>query len=305
MKRINILSLLSILAVTFLLASCDKTKPYDVEVPPAQAHFVGKATQVYAAETTPAPAFKLQVGTTDVAGSDRTVTYKAVCLSGAVAGTQYNIPSGNTSGKVTIKAGKAIGEIAIQADYASYVSGRKDTLMFTLSEPSVKPASFMDTVYVIIRGACFEGNVNLNDLLGDYDNTNDIFNNAPDGPYTTSITSVNQTSPTTGTIVVANIWNNGWAPITFTLDWTDPANRKVTLATQTNIGPATTVTSNATYATWLVMVGPSTNTTPAGPGTFSICNQTLTLKMFVGLTDPTFTSGGWFNVPPYIVNMAR
>ena len=136
-------------------------------------------------------------------------------------------------------------------------------------------------------------------------NTNHVFNNTPRGPYTTSILSVNQTSATTGTIEVANIWNNGWAPVTFTLDWTDPANRKVTLATQTNIGPATTVISDTTYATWLVLVGPSTTTTAAGPGTFSICNQTLTLKMFVGITNPTFTSGGWFNVPPYVVNMAR
>jgi hypothetical protein len=301
MKRINILSLLYILAVTFLLASCDKTKPYEIEVPPAQAHFVGKATQVYAAETNPAPEFKLQVGTTDVSGSDRTVTYKVACLSGAVAGTEYNIPSGNTSGTVTIKAGKAIAEIAIQADYASYVSGRKDTLMFSLSEPSVKPAGFMDTVYVIIRGACFEGNVNLDDLLGDYDNTNEDFG-GPYGPYTTSITSVNQTSATTGTIVVDNIFDAGWAPITFTLDWTDPANRKVTLALQTNIGPATTVSSNPAYATYLVMVGPAP--TAVGPGTFSICNQTLTLKIRVGLTDPTPTPLGWFSTP-YTVNMAR
>jgi len=300
MKRINNLSLLTILAFTFLLASCDKTKPYEIEVPPAQAHFVGKEVQVYAAETNPAPAFKLQVGTTDVAGTDRTVTYKVACLSGAVAGTQYNIPSGNTSGKVTIKAGKAIADITIEADYASYVSGRKDTLMFSLSEPSVKPAGFMDTVYVIIRGACFEGNVNLDDLLGDYDNTNEDFGGAY-GPYTTSILSATQTSATTGTIVVDNIFDSGWEPITFTLDWTDPANRKVTLLTQTNIGPATTVTSNATYATWLVMVGPSPT---AGPGTFSICNQTLTLKIRVGITDPTFTSGGWFSTP-YTVNMAR
>lgn len=300
MKRINNLSLLTILAFTFLLASCDKTKPYEIEVPPAQAHFVGKAVQVYAAETNPAPEFNLQVGTTDVAGSDRTVTYKVECLSGAVAGTQYNIPSGNTSGTITIKAGEAIGEIAIQADYASYVSGRKDTLMFSLTEPSVKPAAFMDTVYVIIRGACFEGNVDLNELLGDYDNTNEDFG-GPYGPYTTSITSVNQTSATTGTIVVENIFDNGWAPITFDLDWTNPANRKVNLIRQTGIAPASTVSSNPAYATYLVMVGPRT----ASPdGTFSICNQTLSLKIRVGLSDASFATVGWFSTP-YTVNMAR
>lgn len=300
MKRINNLSLLTILAFTLLLASCDKTKPYEIEVPPAQAHFVGKAIQVYAAEINPAPDFNLQVGTTDVAGSDRTVNYKAVCLSGAVAGVEYSIPSGNTTGTVTIKAGEAIANIVIKADYASYASGRKDTLMFSLTEPSVKPAAFMDTVYVIIRGACFEGNVDLNELLGDYDNTNEDFG-GPYGPYTTSITNATQTSPTTGTIVVENIFDAGWAPITFDLDWTNPANRKVTLITQTGIAPASTVSTNPAYATFLVQVGPRTT---AADGTFSICNQTLSLKIRVGLTDANLTSLGWFGTA-YTVNMAR
>ncbi len=300
MKIINNLSLIALLAVAFLLGSCDKTKPYDVITAPPQAHFVGKEVQIYKADVNPTPVYNVVVGTTDVSNADRSVTYKVTPISAATPGTQYSIASGNTTGTVTIKAGEAVANIAVQADYASYTNGRKDTLMFTLAEPSVKPAGFLDTVYLILRGPCFEGDVTLTDLLGDYANTNENFGGAY-GPYTTSISSVNQTSATTGDIVVENIYDYGWAGITFHLDWTDPANRTVTLDRQTDIASATTVTSNPAYSTYFVMVGPSPT---AGPGTFSICNQTITLKIRVGLNDPTSTPLGWFSTP-YTVNMAR
>jgi hypothetical protein len=300
MKYLNNLSLLAILATAFVLGGCDKTKPYDVVVPPPQAHFVGKEVQTYKAEVNPAPIYNVVVGTTDVAKSDRLVTYNVTSLSGAVGGNQFTIASGNSTGTVTIKAGEAIANIAVQANAASYVSGRKDTLMFTLAEPSIKPAGFLDTVYLILRGPCFEGDVTLSDLLGDYANTNEDFGGAY-GPYTTSISSVNQTSATTGDIVVENIYDYGWSPITFHLDWTNPTNRLVTLDRQYNIAAASTVTSNPAYSSYLVMVGPSPS---AGPGTFSICNQTLTLKIRVGLNDANSTPLGWFGTP-YTVNMAR
>ena len=86
------------------------------------------------------------------------------------------------------------------------------------------------------------------------------------------------------------------------MDWSDPANRTVTLQRQTDIAPASTVTSNATYATWTVMVDASTT---LGPGTFSICNQTLTLNMRVGLRNPAPPNQSGFFGTPYIVNMAR
>jgi hypothetical protein len=45
-------------------------------------------------------------------------------------------------------------------------------------------------------------------------------------------------------------------------------------------------------------------TAVAGPGTFSACNQTVTLKLSVGILDPATGNGGWFGTP-YTVNMAR
>lgn len=301
MKYLNQLSLLALVAVAFLLGSCDKTKPYDVVVAPPQAHFVGKQIQNYIAEVNPSPVYNVKVGTTDVATTDRNVTYNVTSISGAVAGTNFTIATGNTTGTVTIKAGEAIANIPVQADFASYASGRKDTLMFTLAEPSIKPASFMDTVYLILRGPCFEGDVTLTDLLGDYANTNEDLSGSAYGPYTTTISSVVSTGPKTGDIVVENIFDAGWAPITFHLDWTNPSARTVTLDQQFNIAPASTLTSNPAYANYLVMVGPSPS---QGAGTFSICNQTLTLKIRLGLNDAPATPLGWFNAA-YTVTMAR
>jgi hypothetical protein len=150
----------------------------------------------------------------------------------------------------------------------------------------------------VVRGACFEGDVNLNDLLGDYPNTNEDFGGAY-GPYTTSVSSVTLTSPTTGSIVVENIWDNGWAPITFDLDWTDPANRIVSLLQQDNIADGGTV--NPTYAGSTVTVtNPSATAFPNVRGTFSICNQTIVLKMRVCLLPL-----GCFTSTMYTVNMAR
>jgi hypothetical protein len=299
MKLFNNLALAAFGAAALLLGSCDKTKPYDVDVAPAYAHFVGKSVQVYEVIDNTTPAYSVQVGTTDVSSSDRTITYKLTSPSGAIGGTHYTIASGNTNGTVTIKANDAIAKIQVLADFATYNAGRIDTLIFSLSEPSVKPADFMDTVMLVIRSGCNEGDVTLSALGGDYENTNEDFGGAY-GPYTTSITSTTAVSATTGTIVVDNIFDAGWAPITFNLDWTDPTNRIVTCVRQFSIAPASTVSTNPAYAGYEVMV----ETAVAGPGTFSACNQTLTLKLRVGLLDPNTGSGGWFPTP-YTVSMAR
>ena len=295
-----------------LLTGCDKTKPYDITVAPSQAHFIGSKNQSYVAVSDPSPMYFIELGTTDVSGSDRTITYK-LNSGNAVIGTHFTIDgSSSNTGTVTIRANQATAKIGITAVASFYTNqstgigtGRKDTLVFTLSEPSVPSAGFMDTVKLVIKGACFEGDVNLNELLGDYENTNEDFGGAY-GPYKTTISSVTQTSPTTGDIVVENLWDAtpAWAPIKFTLDWTDPANRTcvVSPSPQMDIAPASTVTSNAAYATWNVMIAQST---ALGSGTFSICNQTLTLNMRVGLRNPAPPNQGGYFSTPYIVNMAR
>ena len=97
MKILNNISLIAIIALAFTLGSCDKTKPYDVEVAPPESHFVGSKTQSYSAANNPAPSYNVVVGTTDVFNTDRTVSYKVTSPSGAVGGTQYTISTGNTT----------------------------------------------------------------------------------------------------------------------------------------------------------------------------------------------------------------
>jgi hypothetical protein len=299
MKFSNRILAMALVAFGFVLGGCDKTKPYDVTIPPPEAHFVGAKTQAVSADPDPVPVYNVIVGTTDVAGADRTVTYKVTSPSGATGGVQYSIANGNNGGTVTILANEARANIPVQINHNEYTVFRKDTLVFYLESPSLKPSGFLDTVRLIITGgatACDESAPNLADLLGDYANTNELLGTSPYGPYTTSISSAVATGPTTGTIVVENIWDNGWGPITFNLDWTDPANRTVTVVQQNAIPGSDAGDLSATYAGQTVAVRPYA---ASGPGTYSACDEVLVLNMQLGVTGV-----GWFGVL-YKVTMER
>jgi hypothetical protein len=270
----------------FVLQGCKKEDT--LTVPPPVAHFTNLEGNTYFI-TGPAVTFKIPVGVTTVSDVDRTISFTVSSPTGAVAGTNYTL--NKTS--VVIPAGKSIDSIEVRGVYAQYTLGRKDTLIFTLTEPSVTAAPYNNTYRLFMRGPCFEGDVVLEDFLGDYKNTNEVFGNSPYGPYKTSITSVLLTSPTTGDIVVGNIWDSGWGPITFTLDWTDPLNRTVTLVQQSGIADAATL--SAAYAGEDVSVRPFNGQN----GTFSACKGTLQLKMQLGVTGLGFFS------QLYTVNMKR
>jgi hypothetical protein len=291
----------SIYIVCFIImvgaTGCDKTMEYPTITPPPQAHFVGAKFQSYQILSATQPVYNIGLGTTDVATSDRVITYKVTSPTNAVAGTHYSIVSGGASGTVTIPAGQALANIALQGIYAPYnATGRKDTLVFTLTEPSLKSAAFSDTVKLALRGPCFEGDVTMGAFLGNYANTIETFGTgAPYGPYLTKITSSVLTSPTTGTIVVTNIWDNGWGPLTFNLDWTDPANRTATVVALAAIPGSNAGDLNPTYAGQTIAVRPFAGQA----GTFSACNNKFTLKMQLGVT-----ALGFFG-SLYTVNMSR
>jgi len=157
-----------------MMTGCDKTKPYDITTPEPAVHFDGSATQVYSVLTDPAPVYNLKVGTTDVSNTDRVVTYHVSSTTGAAEGAQYTI---DNSGSITIPAGKAEVTIDIRANYSEYSSGRRDTLIFALTQPSVQPTEFMDTVTLVLRGpsGCSEDLIDVVALMGDYNNTNEVF----------------------------------------------------------------------------------------------------------------------------------
>lgn len=291
MKFFSNLILLGVVAMSFFMTGCDKNQPYDTTVPPALVHFVGSKNQIYSVLNDPTPTYKIVVGTTDVANVDREVTFNVTSSSGAIEGVDFTI-SGGTARKLTIPAGKTTDTIEINAVYAQYPFGAADTLVFTLINPSVTPAGFLNQVNLIISGPsnCSESVVNLNDLLGDYANTNETFGTSPYGPYTTSISSATSTGPTSASIVVENIWDNGWGPITFTLDWADPANRTAIVVDQGAIAGSDAGDINSTYAGQTIAVRAPSATLSSTPGTYSYCDETFTLKMQLGVSNL-----GYFN----------
>jgi hypothetical protein len=287
-------SIMSILLGLVIFTACNKNKEYETTSPGSYAHFTGATLQTYSIPTATTGTYTVTVGTTDVSAQDRTVTFNVTSPTGAVKGTQYTLSvTGNT---VVIPAGQATADIKVQGVYSQYTSGRKDTLVFSLSSPSMDPAKFQDTVKLALRGGCFEGDVILNNLKGTWAHTVETLGTgAPYGPYTTTISAVNQLTPTTGTVTVTNIWDNGWSPITFTLDWTDPNNRTAIVVPQTAIGGSNAGDLNSAYAGQTVAV----RAFAGNPGTFSVCNNTLTLRMQLGVT------GVGYFASLYTVNLAR
>jgi len=257
MKLINILSCTGIVLLATIMGSCDKTKPYDIITPSPEVHFVGDATQSYTLDTSTVGPQTITIGTTNVSSQDRTVTYSVSSPTGAVTGTQYTL---TPTGTLVIPAGKATADITVQGNYSSYTSGRKDTLIFSLSEPSVKVASFLNSVKLVLRGPCFDGDVTLSDMSGNYANSTD-----PDDPvYAVKVSNLTTTSATTGTGSINNLWDAG-GTVTINFDWTDPTNIQISIPRQ-SIG--------VDYAAGQPI---SIRTTRGAKSTFSVCNQTITL----------------------------
>jgi hypothetical protein len=192
-----------------------------------------------------------------------------------------------------------IDSLEIKGVLARYLSGKKDTLILTISQPDVTPSDYNRTLRLVLRGPCFEGDVSRSLLLGAFKAIEVFGTNAPYGPYNTTIPSFTTTSPTTGVITVTNIWDNGWGPIQFNVDWTDPANRIVTVVSQAAIPGSNAGDLNSTYAGQTVAVRAFLTPTAANTGTFSACNSTFTLRMQLGVT------GVGFFGSVYTVNLKR
>lgn len=285
----TIRNLLLPMLVIVVVAGCQK--PDAVTIPPVQSHFTFKDAGTYEVLTANSR-FSVPVGITTTQKTTTTVEFTITSPTGAVAGTHYSVAGGSNS--ITIPAGQAIGSIDILGSLAAYSSGRKDTIVITLQTKAggVRPLTTNTTYRLALRGPCFEGDVTLSAFLGTYRNTNEDFG-GPYGPYTTTISAVRQLTATTGEITVTNIFDYGWNPIKFILDWTNPAARTAIPPTQSGIGNAGTISS--TYAGRDISV----RALAGQPGTFSICRQTLNLTMQLGVT------GLGFFGTPYYVNMAR
>ena len=290
MKKNILKCLLPGVFILSLMISCKKNNlVVDNDVtPPPFAKFLTNTPLKFDVTSTHTK-LNIPVSVTNVSDADRTVKISVTSPSGALSGIHYT-----TSTSVVIPAGKAIDSLLVTALYSGYVSGRKDTLIFTIVDGDVKASAYNNKYTLYLYGPCSESQTVLSSLQGDYKNTIENYGGGtPYGPYTTTISSVTQLTPTTGTVVVTNIFDYGWNPITFTLDWTNPLNTKVTLAQQSGIGDAGTL--DPSLAGMDITVRPFAGQT----GTFSYCSNTLTLKMQLGVT------GLGFLPDLYTVNMAR
>lgn len=279
----------SLAAILLLMAVWSCKKVDTIVIPPVETHFQFTTSGTFEVLTATS-VFKVPVGITTVSKKPVVIPFTITSKTGATSGAQYNV-TGNT---ITIPAGQSVGSIDVAGILSAYLSGRKDTLVIKLQSKAgeTSPIITNDTYTLIVRGPCFEGDVVLSQLLGSYKKTNEDFG-GPYGPYTTTISAVKQLTPTTGEVTVTNIFDYGWNPIKFILDWTDPNNRTVTLVEQSGIGNAGTLSS--TYAGKDISV----RAFAGQVGTFSFCKQTLSLKLQVGVT------GLGFFPTLYTVNMAR
>lgn len=224
--------------------------------------------------TAPGQTYKVYIGLTKASSSDRTVNVAVTSPTGAAQGAQYSL----SASSVTFKAGSVIDSIVVTAVYNAYVSGRKDTLNFAFTNADDGLVSLSNSFKLRVRGPCFEGDPELNAFKFTYPQTHELFGTSAYGPYTTTISAVTPLTATTGKITVTNIWDFGWGPIDFILDWTNPANRTVTVVPATS-GIADAGTINSAYAGSQVAVRPFAGQ----PGTFSFCTGTIVLKMQLGV----------------------
>jgi hypothetical protein len=272
---------LLLLVVTWY--GCKKETP--LTLPLEQAHFMNKSAGSYFI-TAPGVTYKLPIGLTTVSNVDRTINISVTSPTGAVAGTHYTL--NKTS--FVIPAGKVVDTLVISGVYAQYTAGRKDTLVIKMEgtdKGGVAASTYNSEFKLFMRGPCAEAELmdptNLQAFMGDYNNTNENYGGAY-GPYKTTVTSITPTSATTATITVNNVFDWDWGPVTLTLDWTDLANRKVTLVPH-NVGGNAGNLFGATYAGMNYALRPASS---GQIGTFSFCNRSIGFFANIGV---------WRNAP--------
>ncbi|MFY7963645.1 MAG: hypothetical protein ACOVO1_02005 [Chitinophagaceae bacterium] len=257
---------LSLFAVAIIvgLASCKKNNlvvdKTPVVTPPEVAEFLFTSftpKNYYVGSS--GAAFKVPVGITSVSSVDRTIQLAYTSTTGATNGTHFNAPA-----SVTIKAGQATGTLDVAGVYSFYAAGRVDSLKIKITSGAIGAFKGKDSVVLVMQRYC---DVILTDLAGDFADTNEYTSAGAFsyGPYLTTLANVTSTGTTSASAVIQNIYDDGWNDINCTIDWSDPANFKVTIPLQ-----ATGKGYNGAAAT-------SVRTSTTVASTFSSCDRSMTL----------------------------
>jgi len=267
-------------AAILMLAACKKNNlvvdKTPIITPPAAAEFLMSSfTKSYFVPSTSA-AYNIPVGITNVSSSDRTIQFAYTSSTGATNGTHFNAPA-----SITIKAGQATGTLSVAGVFSLYATGRVDSLKVKILNGSIAAFKGKDSVVLVMQKYC---DVVLADLTGDYTNTNEYTSAGAFsyGPYTAALANVVSTGTYTATADIQNIYDDGWNDVPCVLDWTDPANFKVTIA----LTPTGKAYAGATAT--------SVRTSSTKPSTFSACDRSVTIYIdLVNATTGVATTSGY------------
>lgn len=256
--------------VLFSLSSCSKNNlVVDKDIlPPSFAKFNTSALiGTYYVSSTGAT-YKLPIGMTTVSSKDRIVNFTYTSSTGAASGVQYTAPA-----SVTIPAGKTIDTLRISGLYSGYpLSTRIDSLKVAISGGDVPKSDYNNTYTVLLRKYC---DVVLASLEGNYTRTFE----GTYGPYTTVIRNLTSTGPTSATGYIKYMYDYDWSDLQVLLDWSDPANFKVTVPEQAT----NTADAGSKYV----------RTAAGKTNTFSSCDQTFTITLDLMDASKTVKTAGY------------
>jgi hypothetical protein len=272
MKRMNKLFFAGLLLALVAVAGCDKTKLYKVKEPDGQVSFANVSLDAYTVATA-SSVYKLKIGTTNISDQDRSVTISVSSPTGAVVGTQYTL----SKTTVIIPAGKVLDSIEVKGILAQYTNGRKDTLVFTITQSDAAISTYNSTLKLLVRGPCFDGDIIFSQMAGAYTKT---FENGSYGPYTSTVAGLSTTTATTGTGSITNIYDSGITGVA-TFNWTTLGNFTVVLAAQ-QVG---------------TLSGAPLFLRTTAPGKFTYCTNAFTIPLEL------YTAAGTYDA--WTMTMAR
>ena len=144
-----------------VLASFSCKKP-DIATPPELAQFMAKGTVSYPVQNNANSVFKFGIGLTAPAKTARNVTFSISSPTGAVEGQQYTIASKS----ITIPAGQVIDSVSLKGIFNGFPSGRRDTLVFTITGGDVPALIGSDILKVVLQQFC---PLDMNIFDGDFE----------------------------------------------------------------------------------------------------------------------------------------
>lgn len=271
MKKSKFLNIIAFSLVTMILFSCRKN--LDADIPPANSEFAypdNETRNFYVLNTSPGDTYKIPVGVTTPL--ERPVTLQLSYTSAtAVAGTHFTAPS-----SITIPAGKVLDSVSLKGFFVNIPAGVTHRVVAKISGGDLPALVGRDSVVLLLRRYC---NVDVSSLAGDYNTTEtSAFGGTPTS-YVSSVSNVVQTSATTATATMNNLWDfNLTANVVF--DWTDPANFKVTLSPTIQ---QTFYLYQGTAATFITQAAGTINT-------FSSCDNKITMNLRF------YTGAGTFDI---------